>query len=91
MSESREELGYSNPDPEKPRRSNRRRVPLPIQDGPCRFCPGWIVWERTESGAKMPLSWATREAVLEDGKVVAYSMEPHFADCPNWPKRSKRK
>lgn len=72
----------------------RRRVLWSVAGSPettrCKFCPGLIVWKPTPSGHNMPLSWASREPWTENGKQVGFLMEPHFADCPNWPKRSKK-
>lgn len=65
-------------------------VGLPVSSDPCRYCDGRIVWSKTATGANMPLSWSTREALVEDGRHVGYTMEPHFGDCPNWPGRSKK-
>lgn len=92
---SPEELGFTRPDPEKPPRAprppTRYRVRFPLSSSACRFCPGRIVWEKLASGATMPLSLASREPWIEDGREIGALLLPHFADCPNWPKRQKRK
>lgn len=74
-----------------PRPSQRRNVRFPVNSRPCRWCNGGIVWVETPTGARMPLSWKSRLDWIEGGKRIGFSMEPHFADCPNWPGRSKKK
>jgi len=41
----------------------------------CRYCGLQIWWTTTKSGEKFP---------------VSCDFLPHFADCPNYPKRGKR-
>lgn len=57
----------------------------------CRSCGADVVWTVTATGKHMPLSLKTKEAIIEDGKVVAYTMETHFADCPNADRHRKPK
>ena len=68
----------------------RYAVRFPISSTPCRYCPSRIVWQRTETGAKMPLSWNSREPWLREGREIGMTMIPHFIDCPGWPKRTPK-
>jgi hypothetical protein len=54
----------------------------------CSSCKAPIVWHKTDNGKSMPLSWKTRERQVQTdlaGKetTIGYSMDTHFADCPN--------
>lgn len=44
---------------------------------PCRFCPAFVVWARTERGSLVPLDVDGSE-VLDDGR---FSLVSHWATC----------
>lgn len=75
------------------RRPVRFRVSIPLERRACRYCRAEIVWTVTATGQRMPLSWKTRQEVLDPatGKAVAWTMEAHFSDCPSQPKREPRR
>lgn len=60
-------------------------VPSNAQHGTCRSCGAMMVWVQTVKQRAMPLSVATIET--RDG--VRYAL-PHFVDCPEAKKWSKR-
>ena len=74
------------------RKPVRFRVEAPLERRACRYCRAEIVWTVTVTGARMPLSWKSREELSRDaaGRPTAWTMEAHFADCPSAPKRESR-